>query len=215
MPNSQDKLLVLFAALLQKSGIKYCLVGGLAANAYASRDMFRETKDIDFAVDRLSKTKVRKLLKEAQKASLPKLRLVAMRDHNEPSDPMPGADVNSVENPVMYGARAEGVMVDFLLPNNIWVSDAIRNSQSKLLFDQEIPVIAPEELVAAKIISFADRGTRRKDLQDLRQLCKRELEIDRIERIISMVKLTWRDDFADVLTPEIAAIVKAHCRGRR
>jgi hypothetical protein len=210
MPISQDEILKIFSKLLQKHKINYCLVGGLAANAYTRNDMFRQTKDIDFAVEHLSKTKAEKILKEAQRESLPKLSLVVMKDHNEPIDSMPGD--RATVNPMMYCYRGAEVMVDLLPPNNVWVPAAIENAIAKTVFDQELQVISPEELIAAKIISFADRGTRRKDLADLRQLCLLDLNTDRIEGILELAEPKWRLEFLEVLTPPIQTLVRKYSR---
>ncbi len=153
-----QKLKELFVALEPYRG-SWIVCGGVAASIY--RDMPRFTGDIDIAViDHDSGTALQ--IAEAV------LKQIGYQ-------PVAGFIPGNTEQALVVG-RENGAEiflgVDFLLPSNPWVDDAVRRGQSNLLDYgfMSAPTITVEDLYLAKVLAHQENEDRALDRDDIESM---------------------------------------------
>lgn len=153
--------------------IRYCLIGGHAASLYRAKE--RLTTDVDFAILSDSYNEAKQLAEEVIESLgfKPVLGFIAGDGSRQnigkvcmvTSTPLPG--------------EFSG-LVDILLPNMPWVSQAVQRAQlNKLDFGfAEVPVITPEDLIVAKCFALKNSPDRFQDLDDLKNIFLHDNRLD-------------------------------------
>lgn len=158
---SQDAVLAGLLALLHELGISSMLTGSYASNIYGR---IRSTFDADIVVA-LRAPDLRRLLAAlgddfyVDAASIAEVREA-------------GGHFNAVHKP-------SGLKIDFYLPRGAHDRAAMRRRKVFRLWDMDVAVIAPEDLILAKLV-WAGRGASARHVEDARgvyELQKDELDI--------------------------------------
>ena len=164
----------------------FCLVGGHAASLYRSQERF--TKDVDFAVVATKSERSREVAESAIKALGMKPEIGFF----------PHGDEKRARSAVcmITSEPAAGELtglVDILLPEVSWVTEAVERAQhNKMdLGFAMVPVITPEDLILAKCQSVGNSPDRFQDLDDLKHLFKdvRDIDVDYIRRRLSELSI--------------------------
>lgn len=198
----QTKIIPVISEILTRRNVPHCLVGGVGVNIRVPFENARFTKDVDFAVTDFSRSKKDKICREIRE-KFGAVRFGMLRDHDLQDQPFPDDTDMTLAQAVMFAGRGDNIAVDLLLPRSRWIEQAIKRAQPMTIHGQTVLVAQREELVAAKIISFADAGTRVKDLADLKNLFLLPLDLERILEILDPSQLKWRKEFKDVLPAEL------------
>lgn len=94
------------------------------------------------------------------------------------------------------------VGIDFLLPVQFWVNDAVKAAQENLIdFGfAKLPTITPEHLIVAKCAAAISNPERFQDLDDLKEISGSvHLDLEFIDRALQ--------SYGIVLTPELKKLV--------
>ena len=192
-------------AALERSGVRYCLIGGHAASLYRSKERF--TRDVDFALLADPAT-------ASKKAAEQIIRQLGMKPIVGPSrHGLPGNIANKANKASRGGgfvpthgqgpriamvtsAPVKGELtgiIDILLPTLPWVEEAIERAQANKidLGFADVPVITPEDLVVAKCYALKDNPQRFQDLDDLKEIFESVdlLDLDYVDDALSRHRL--------------------------
>ena len=153
--------------------VSYCLIGGHAASLYRAQERF--TKDIDFAL--MAETPAISVQKAEELIS--RLGLQPLAGFIPRSSHEPDRKNICMVSSKPQGAESRGI-IDILLPELPWISDAIRRSQYNLikLGFADIPVITPEDLIIAKCYALRNAPDRFQDLDDLKEIFNHQKDLD-------------------------------------
>jgi len=174
----------------------------VGVNTYVSFANARLTKDVDFAVAKCSRNKCDQIAKDIRKEFGP-VRFGMMRDHKTLGHFVPSSEEVPYNEAVMFAGRGQNIAVDLILPKHIWVEKAVKFARQERNSEQNIFIAQKEELIAAKIISFADTGNRMKDLEDLKNLIDPSIDINRVLSSLAGTTLQWRSHFQGLLPSEL------------
>lgn len=182
------------AAALAELPCRFCLIGGHAASLYRSQERF--TKDVDFALVATPKERSRAVAESAIKALglKPMVGCIPLGE---------SARKRSVVCMITSEPAANELsgMIDILLPELDWVSEAVERAQNNKLDlgFASIPVITAEDLILAKCQAVENAPDRFQDLDDLKQIFKdlNDLDTDYIRRRLH--------DLSLIIPPAIAA----------
>lgn len=142
-----EKPLFHFIAELEKRGISYAMVGGLAVNAWGFR---RFTHDVDFTI----------ILTEEQSQEF------VSYLKNNPEYKIQSVSFVSLEKiPDFIRLRMGEIPVDFLVANTEFMEGVIHRAVRIKFFDKEVPFATPEDLLVFKLL--ADRPHDHTDVQEL------------------------------------------------
>ena len=202
--SDQTTIIPIISEILTRCNVPHCIVGGVGVNIRVPFENARFTKDVDFAVTDFSRSKKDKISRELREKFGP-VRFGMLRDHDSQDQSFPNETDMTLAQAVMFAGRGENIAVDLLLPRSPWIEQAIKRAEPLKIHGQTVLVAQKEELVAAKIISFADAGTRVKDLADLKNLFLQPLDLERILDILDPSLLKWRKEFKDVLPAELVS----------
>ncbi len=164
----------------------FCLIGGHAASLYRAQERF--TRDVDFALvaHRLedSKNVASQCISDV---GLKPVVAFIPRGDGEP-------DRNSiclVTSKPEVGASTG--IVDVLLPDLPWISEAVQRAQFNLIDLQfaKVPVITPEDLILAKCYALRNSPERFQDLDDLKSIFESisDLDLDYLKMRLSDLSL--------------------------
>ena len=176
--------------ILSTEDCSFCLVGGHAASLYRSQERF--TKDVDFALLASPISKSREVAENAITVLglKPVIGFIPPGKHGKPrksvclitSEPMP----NHVTG-----------LIDILLPEIPWVSDAVQRAQANRidLGFALVPVITPEDLIVAKCFAYRNAPDRFQDLDDIKEIFShvKDLDIDYLRYQLEAFKLDIPD----------------------
>jgi hypothetical protein len=166
-------------AVLSNLPCTFCLIGGHAASLYRSQERF--TKDVDFAVVATEVKRSRSVAENAIKALGMKPVVGFIPHGREKSGRSPVRMITSAPP----AGDLSGI-VDILLPEVSWVTEAVERAQHNRmdLGFAMVPVITPEDLIIAKCQSVSNAPDRFQDLDDLKQLFSdvEDLDIDYLRR---------------------------------
>ncbi len=142
-----EKPLFHFISELEKRGISYAMIGGLAINAWGFR---RFTHDVDFTI----------LLTEEQSQ-----KFVSYLKSNPEYKIQSVAFISLEKIPDFIRLHMGKIPVDFLVANTEFMEEVIRRAVRRKFFDKEVPFATPEDLLIFKLL--ADRPHDRLDVQEL------------------------------------------------
>ena len=163
--------------LLEQSGTRYALAGGLAASCYRTEE--RTTKDIDIIIFTEGS------LEDTAAELLTKLNLTPgyARQADLKGGPLFAIKNKSTPVYIVVGRNAKDssiIGVDFILPTMPWATDALERAQQHRInmgFG-ELPIITVEDVIIAKLFSVGDKSDRFKDLDDLQSIFRAHHKFD-------------------------------------
>lgn len=156
--------LALVKAVMDRNGLEYMVIGGLAAVVWGEP---RTTRDIDITVD-VGTIGVESFV-----------RITAECGDPRPDDPVAFAERTRVV-PIRTSA---GIPIDFVLAVLPFEMDAIRRARLVTVEGVEVPICGPEDLVVHKIISERPR-----DLEDVVGILRRQrdrLDLGSLDRTVA------------------------------
>jgi hypothetical protein len=166
-------------AILKDSPCNFCLIGGHAASLYRSQERF--TRDVDFALVATDQKHSRAVAQSVIQAlgEKPVLGFIPLNEE------ISGHGAVNMVTSQPLGDEVNGI-IDILLPEIPWVSEAVERAQSNFidLGFSMVPTITPEDLVIAKCYALKHSPDRFQDLDDLKQLFMdvKDLDTDYIRR---------------------------------
>jgi hypothetical protein len=173
--NEYSRLISLVSNHFAQIGVRYALAGGLAASLY--RETIRTTDDIDFIIS-YGESDIKKLNILANKISR-KVELVRKAElEGGPLFAIKRKSTEVVLIRLLDKDNPKLLPIDLLLVNNKWVPKALDRSLMLSNSTLEIPVISPEDLILAKLISLQNRTDRLQDAQDIREILLAQQNID-------------------------------------
>lgn len=174
----------------EKLGCKYCLIGGHAASLYRSQE--RTTKDVDFALIAEPQSDSRSLAEKVIEYMGLKPILGSIPEGPKKRGRNSICMVTSCPAP----NEAKG-MIDILLPELPWVTQAVKRSQhNKIdLGFKLVPVITPEDLIVAKCYALNNSPDRFQDLDDLKEIFGNvhDMDLDYLRLNLANLKLAIPD----------------------
>jgi len=180
--------------LLNEYQGQWALCGGVAASIY--REKARFTDDIDFALVDSPNTSAVKLASK----------IIGQLGYKEYKGFVPDAK-NGQQILGLVCARDEEdkrfAGLDFLLPVQAWVQDAVEIAQNNLISYgfAELPTITPECLILAKLTALISNPERYQDLDDITEILK-TCSTDQ-EYLAQKIK-----EYNLVLTPKLASMIQ-------
>jgi hypothetical protein len=159
--------------LLNERGTIFAICGGLAGGLY--RPELRLTADIDVIIASADLNPCRVILNdlglnclEISEEELAGGPLFAIKNRSSPIQMLAGRDP----------ADRDVIGVDFLLPTIPWVKRAVERAQSNVVRFGTIsaPAITLEDFIIAKLYAMRVRKPRFKDLDDLEQVFRPEMD---------------------------------------
>ena len=144
--NELKHALNIIVELLEDWKVPYMVFGGIAMGVYANS---RQTFDIDIKVCFESEKGIKKFIHD-------------LEGHSEFVSKNP---VKFIRETNVLPVDVEGVRVDFVFAQLPFEKEAIQRSVKKKIFDVEVKVCRPEDLIIQKVIS-----TRMKDWTDIERI---------------------------------------------
>lgn len=172
--NIAKQLTALTERLTDKK-IEFAICGGLAGGLYRSE--LRLTTDIDVMVAETELSKFKSILKdfglvcvEVREAELIGGPLFAIKNKSTPIQILVGRD----------NKEKDVIGIDFLLPTIPWVKIAVERAQHNIVKFGSVflPTITLEDFIVAKLFAMKIKTPRFKDLDDLEQVFKANLNMD-------------------------------------
>jgi len=166
---------------------RFCLIGGHAASLYRTQERF--TRDVDFALVAGSDDQSREVAEQAiaKLGMKPIAGFIALAGKESARSAL--CMVTSEPSPLELAG-----LVDILLPQLPWVTEAVERAQDNLidLGFARVPVITPEDLILAKCYAFTNAPDRFQDLDDLKRLFQdvSDLDTDYLRRRLFELGLT-------------------------
>lgn len=152
------------AQILSRYPSQWAICGGVAASLY--RESARFTDDIDFAV----------VDSEALTALDLARKVIGELGYKEYKGFIPDENNQQIFGLLCARDSADDrfVGLDFLLPAQCWVSDAVNYAQANIIdygFDK-LPTITPESLIVSKIIALNSNPERLQDIDDINEIVR-------------------------------------------
>lgn len=179
--------------LLQKFTGQWAICGGVAASVYRTKARF--TDDIDFA------------LISTHEVSAEELASKVIKDLNykEYKDFVPDPYNNQQRIFALICAKSGDDQrftgIDFLLPVQFWVEEAVKIAQDNLIdygFDL-LPTVTPESLLIAKLAALSSNPERYQDIDDIKEIIENvAVDFDFIRRRIRVEKLILPQSIASL-----------------
>lgn len=161
--------------------VKYCITGGIAVSLMAE---IRTTKDIDFVI----------LLKEGEKETIIPILNKAVKLIQSHEEVMVRDGISIWRHNILSSDRKKVISIDLILANSEYLKNVLDRSREIRLLGINTYLIAPEDLIILKLISF-----RKQDELDIESLINSGETIDwkYLEEHIERFKLNR--DFIDQL----------------
>lgn len=175
---------------------QWALCGGVAASIYRSKARF--TDDIDFALIDSPDIAAGDLARQV-------IQKMGYRDYLG-FIPDPRDVTKQLQGLICARESADErfVGLDFLLPVQCWVNDAVAIAQSNLIdFGfAKLPTIVPEDLIVAKLIAVTNSPDRFQDLDDIKEIVQSvSVDISRIRQQISKYSIKIEPGLLKLLGP--------------
>ena len=177
------------ATLLSEYPGQWAVCGGIAASIYRVRP--RYTDDIDFAVIDSERISAKDLACKIINQLGYKEYLDFVPDSQSPTEQVNGLVCARDQN----NERFKGF--DFLLPNQIWVQEAVMSAQDNFIDYgfASLPTITAENLVFAKLIAINNSPERYQDMHDIKEiLAEQDIYLESIKKKITNSKIEFKPE---------------------